>query len=67
MTANRVGFIVALLVLGLGLVACERVQIGDINADPGRFMEKEVAIAGTVTQSIGAFGKGVYQIDDGTG
>jgi hypothetical protein len=67
MRAMRISLIVALLGMGLVLVACERVEIGDINADPGRFMDKEVGIAGTVTQSIGALGKGVYQIDDGTG
>jgi hypothetical protein len=65
--AKRFACFVAVLVLGFALVACEKVQIGDINADPGRFMNKEVAIVGTVTQSIGAFGKGVYQLDDGTG
>ena len=55
------------VVLGLSLVACERVKIGDLNSDPGRFVNKEVAVAGTVTQSIGALGKGIYQVDDGTG
>jgi len=67
MRATKIGLIIALCVMGLGLVACERVHIGDINADPGRFIDKEVAVAGTVTQSIGALGKGLYQIDDGTG
>ncbi len=71
MTTKRIIYFVAILMMGLALVACERVKIGDINADPGRFMNKEVAVAGTVTQSIGAsigtLGQGVYQIDDGTG
>jgi hypothetical protein len=58
---------VAILIMGLALVACEKVKIGDINADPGRFMGKEVGVVGTVTQSIGALGKGIYQVDDGTG
>src|SRR5262245_61970513 len=60
-----------LTVFGLALAACERQRISDIKADPGRFANKEVAVAGTVTQSIGGsigpFGGGVYQIDDGTG
>jgi len=64
---KRISYFVAVLVLGFVLTACEKVQIGDINADPGRFMDKDVVIAGTVTQSIGALGRGVYQIDDGTG
>src|SRR3954470_382320 len=60
-------FFVATLLLGLALAACERARIGDINADPGRFMNKEVAVVGTVTQSIGALGRGIYQVDDGSG
>jgi hypothetical protein len=49
------------------LVSCEKEKISDINADPGRFHGKEIQIAGKVTQSIGALGKGVYQLNDGTG
>jgi len=64
---NKLFCFVGLFVLGLGLVACERVKIGEINSDPGRFMNKEVAVVGTVTQSIGALGKGIYQVDDGSG
>jgi RecJ-like exonuclease len=67
MIVRKLSYFTVLLALELSLTACERVKIGDINADPGRFQDKEVAVAGTVTQSIGAFGKGVYQIDDGTG
>lgn len=57
----------AMCLLGLGLAACERTTIGDITADPGRYRDKEVSVAGQVTQSIGVLGKGIYQIDDGTG
>jgi hypothetical protein len=67
MSVKRLSYLILILALGLALVACERVKIGDINADPGRFMNKEVAVSGTVTQSIGALGKGIYQVDDGTG
>jgi len=67
MMARKLTTIALVLITGLALVACERVKIGDINADPGRFLNKEVGITGTVTQSIGALGRGVYQIDDGTG
>jgi RecJ-like exonuclease len=52
---------------GLMLAACEQTRISRINADPGRYMNKEVAVVGHVTQSIGALGKGIYQVDDGTG
>ena len=44
------------------MVACERMKIGDINADPGRSMNKAVAVAGIVTQSIGVLGRGIYQV-----
>ena len=67
MKAKRVPYLAAVLMLGLLLVACERTGIGDITADPGRFMKKEVSVAGEVTQSIGFFGRGIYQLDDGTG
>jgi hypothetical protein len=67
MTAKRIAYFVLVLSLGLVLVACERTKIGDITADPGRFMDKSLNVAGQVTQSIGFMGKGIYQIDDGTG
>ena len=44
-----------------------RTSIGDINRDPGRFAGKEVTVAGRVSDSFGALGNGVYQLDDGTG
>jgi hypothetical protein len=67
MQVRRVLFFTAALVAGLLLAACEQARISQINADPGRYMNKEVAVVGQVTQSIGAFGKGIYQVDDGTG
>jgi hypothetical protein len=67
MTVKRTCYLVAVLIMGLSLIACERIKIGVINSDPGRFMNKEVAVAGKVTQSIGVLGKGIYQLDDGTG
>ncbi len=42
-------------------------HISDINKDPGRFAGKEVSIHGTVSDSFGALGNGIFQIDDGTG
>ncbi len=67
MSAKRAAYFALILALGIVLTACERTRIGDITADPGRFMNKEVKVAGEVTQSIGILGRGVYQIDDGTG
>jgi hypothetical protein len=67
MSAKRISYFITVLLFGLLLVACERTKIGDITADPGHFLNKEVAVAGHVTQSIGLLGKGIYQVDDGTG
>lgn len=44
-----------------------RTTIRQIMSDPGRYQGKEVAIGGRVTNSYGALGKGVFEIDDGTG
>ncbi len=67
MTRKRIPRFAAVLIFGLLLIGCERTKIGDITADPGRFMKKDVNVVGQVTQSIGFLGKGIYQIDDGTG
>ena len=67
MVAKRISYFFAVPIFGFVLVGCERTKIGDITADPGRFMSKEVSVGGHVTQSIGVLGKGIYQIDDGTG
>ena len=71
MPKTRLVVLLALSVAGLALAACERQTISSINADPGRFMNRDINVAGQVTQSIGAsvgnLGGGVYQIDDGTG
>ena len=59
-------FLVALA--GLLLAGCPpRESIAKINQDPGRFAGKEISIAGQVTDSFGAAGTGVFQLDDGTG
>ena len=67
MLVKRFFYVAVICMLGFAMAACERQKIGDITADPGRFQNKQVNVAGRVTQSIGALGKGVYQIDDGTG
>ena len=60
--------VLTISVLGLLLAACDRLKIGDITADPGRFNNKEVSVAGRVTSlSVGALNTGFYEIDDGTG
>ena len=70
MSRNRTKVFSLLLVslAGLLLAGCPpRESIAKINQDPGRFAGKEISIAGHVTDSFGALGTGVFQIDDGTG
>jgi hypothetical protein len=65
---RKASAVITVCILGLFLSACDRLKIGDINADPGRFQNKEVSVAGKVTGlSIGALNTGLYEIDDGTG
>ncbi|MGQ0542009.1 MAG: hypothetical protein ACT4O9_09195 [Blastocatellia bacterium] len=54
--------------------ACpKRVSIADIEANPGKYNDKEIAVAGTVKDSYGVnipgtpIRGGAYKIDDGTG
>jgi len=51
----------------LFLASCERKTINQIMADPQRYANKEVSIAGQVVRSYSVMGNGVYQVDDGTG
>jgi hypothetical protein len=62
------------LIAGLFLTACpKRTSIGDIESNPSKFYDKDVAIAGTVQNSYGVSipildkSGGIYKIDDGTG
>jgi len=50
------------------LAACPpRESIARINRDPGRYMGKEITIAGRVIDSYGAMGRGAFLLDDRTG
>ena len=69
MKISRKLFVVAALTVAIVMIAgCpSRTTVNKIQQDPGRFYNKEVALSGTVTESYGALGTGVYQLDDGTG
>jgi hypothetical protein len=61
-------FLLTILAGALLLTACpSQTNVGKINADPGRYKNKEVAIVGRVSDSYGILGNGAYEIDDGTG
>jgi predicted small secreted protein len=65
---SRLSLTLLLLLGTLLLAACPtRTSIGKIIRDPGRYTGREVAIAGRVSNSMGAFGSGVYQVEDGSG
>ena len=48
--------------------ACpQQTTISRLNADPGRYFNKDIALTGTVYNSFGALGQGVYELGDETG
>jgi len=71
--ATRIFLIAAVAAAALAAAGCpQRRSIGEINANPGRFQDKEVVIAGRVVDSYGinipgVGGGGAYKIDDGSG
>lgn len=65
---KKLGLSSLILIGTLILTACPQQEtISKINADPGRYRNKEVGIAGNVTDSYGVLGNGAYELDDGTG
>lgn len=71
---SKIFLLTTVLVAALFATGCpERTSIADIEANPSRFQNKEVAIAGVVKDSYGIsipgtnYGGGAYKIDDGTG
>ena len=63
-----------ILLVGLFAAACpKRTSIADIESNPSKFYDKEVAVAGTVKTSYGVSipivneSGGIYKVDDGTG
>jgi hypothetical protein len=67
MRPSRTLLAITLALVTLLLAGCQRTTIADINADPGRFRDREVTIVGRVVTSFGALGEGGYEVDDGTG
>jgi hypothetical protein len=66
--ARKMIFLSLILAAAFLTMACpSQTTINQINGDPGRYKNKEVAIVGTVTDSYGVLGNGAYELDDGTG
>jgi len=62
------------LTIGLFVAACpQRTSISNIESNPSKYYDKEVAVAGTVENSYGVsipiIGQqgGIYKVDDGSG
>ena len=71
---NTIIFSITLAFGALFIAGCpQRVSIADIEANPAKYQNKEIVIAGTVKDSYGIsipgtpVQGGAYKIDDGTG
>lgn len=65
---GRISLALVILLGTFLFTACpSRQSISKVLADPGRYDNKEVGIAGTVTDSYGVLHMGAYELDDGTG
>ena len=74
MIFHKTIFLIIAMAAAMFATGCpERRSIADIEANPGRYQNKEIAIAGTVRNGYGLsipgtnIGGGAYQISDGTG
>ena len=65
----RKAFFISVIVAGaLALTACpSKTTIAKINQNPSRYQNQQVGLIGTVTDSYGVLGNGIYELDDGTG
>lgn len=73
-TGTKTILVGLILLVGLLTAACpKRTSIGDIEANPSKFYDKTVAVAGEVKTSYGVSiplineSGGIYKVDDGTG
>jgi hypothetical protein len=47
------------------VVGCASTTINSVMADPGRYRDKEVTVAGEVEESLGILGRGFFKLRDG--
>ena len=60
--------VILLVASAIFLAACpSQVTIGKILADPHGYQDKEVVVKANVVTGFGGLGRGVYEIEDGTG
>lgn len=61
-------FLSVILASVLALTGCpSQTTISKVASDPAKYRNKQVILVGTVTDSYGLLGKGIYELDDGTG
>ena len=63
----RIIAFLGLAAFALLLAACDQKTINQIKAEPNRYANHEVGIAGKVVRSYSVLGRGAYEVDDGTG
>ena len=59
------GMKVVAVVMACLVVGCASTTINGVMADPGRYRDKEVTIAGEVDESLGILGRGFFKLRDG--
>jgi hypothetical protein len=47
--------------------ACAARSVNDVMADPGRYRNRDVTVAGEVSESVGLLGKGFFKLEDESG
>ena len=66
--SKRLAVVSAVFMSMLLLAGCPpTLKVADIEKDPGRYMNKEITVHGKVSNSYGALGMGMFQVNDGTG
>jgi hypothetical protein len=59
--------VLAVMLLAMGLAACQETTVSRLLAEPDRWRNKDVGLKGNVVQSMSVLGRGAFQLDDGTG
>ena len=64
---RRAGLMLLLGAVSLSALGCATTTISKILAEPQRYRQNDVHLAGNVTESVSLLGQGAYKLDDGTG
>lgn len=66
---QKLAVLVAALAIGAGACAARSASVGEVKVNPGRYIDKSIAVEGVVTESWGIplVPYKLYKVDDGTG